>query len=461
MNLKLSKKYKAFIKHTAPVEFLEGTTAAGKTTVGAFKWMLMVAKSPKKYHIIAAKDIGTAEKNIINKDLGICDLFGKLVEYNGTGSRNEKIPHILFKTSAGEKIIYIMGYDTKTKWRKALGGQYGCLYIDEINTADIEFVREAAMRCDYFMGTLNPDNPTLPVYSEYINCSRPLPQYAADAPAELNAMLTSEAKPGWTHWFFRFVDNLGLTEDKKKKIIANTPKGTKIYKNKIQGLRGKATGLVFSNFDRTHHVRSKAWAKQFKPAEDGSRQPEYFIVFSAGLDTSYSQKSEDTIAMSYSGITNLGRYILLDEKTYNNRDLQRPLSPSDTVVNFISFLDRNKAEWGFARQTFVDCADEATLMEMAKYKRKNNGCMYMFNPSWKIPIIDRINFQLGWMSYDDETGKEPCFYVLEHCTSYITELETYSWDEEKDNTPEDGNDHMINSTQYGWIPYIDKIRTGE
>ena len=256
MNLKLSKKYKAFIKHTAPVEFLEGTTAAGKTTVGAFKWMLMVAKSPKKYHIIAAKDIGTAEKNIINKDLGICDLFGKLVEYNGTGSRNEKIPHILFKTSAGEKIIYIMGYDTKTKWRKALGGQYGCLYIDEINTADIEFVREAAMRCDYFMGTLNPDNPTLPVYSEYINCSRPLPQYAADAPAELNAMLTSEAKPGWTHWFFRFVDNLGLTEEKKKKIIANTPKGTKIYKNKIQGLRGKATGLVFSNFDRTHHVLS-------------------------------------------------------------------------------------------------------------------------------------------------------------------------------------------------------------
>ena len=23
--------------------------------------------------------------------------------------------------------------------------------------------------------------------------------------------------------------------------------------------------------------------------------------------------------------------------------------------------------------------------------------------------------------------------------------------------PEDGNDHMINSTQYGWIPYRDKI----
>lgn len=31
--LLLSEKYKAFLKCNAPVEFLEGTTAAGKTTV--------------------------------------------------------------------------------------------------------------------------------------------------------------------------------------------------------------------------------------------------------------------------------------------------------------------------------------------------------------------------------------------------------------------------------------------
>ena len=55
---------------------------------------------------------------------------------------------------------------------ESLGGQYGCLYIDELNTADIDFVREAAMRCGYFMGTLNPDDPNLDVYKEYINCSR-------------------------------------------------------------------------------------------------------------------------------------------------------------------------------------------------------------------------------------------------------------------------------------------------
>ena len=52
--LVLSDKYKAFLRCDAPAEFLEGTTAAGKTTVGLFKFMLKVAESPKKLHILAA-----------------------------------------------------------------------------------------------------------------------------------------------------------------------------------------------------------------------------------------------------------------------------------------------------------------------------------------------------------------------------------------------------------------------
>ncbi len=35
--LVLSDKYKAFLRCDAPAEFLEGTTAAGKTTVGLFQ----------------------------------------------------------------------------------------------------------------------------------------------------------------------------------------------------------------------------------------------------------------------------------------------------------------------------------------------------------------------------------------------------------------------------------------
>ena len=58
----LSRKYRDFIRSVQGVtaEFLEGTTASGKTTVGAgVKFMYMVSASPKRLHIIAAKTTGT------------------------------------------------------------------------------------------------------------------------------------------------------------------------------------------------------------------------------------------------------------------------------------------------------------------------------------------------------------------------------------------------------------------
>ena len=67
----LSQKYLEFINTVDNVDaaFLEGTTASGKTTVGAgVKFMRMVSRSRKKSHIIAAKTTGIAEKNILQQD---------------------------------------------------------------------------------------------------------------------------------------------------------------------------------------------------------------------------------------------------------------------------------------------------------------------------------------------------------------------------------------------------------
>ena len=184
------------------------------------------------------------------------------------------------------------------------------------------------------------------------------------------------------------------------------------------------------------------------------------MYFSAAVDTSYSQKSPDTIAMSFLGITNKGRCIVLAEKVYNNATLEVPLAPSDTVQNLVDFLDRNKKEWGLSRNAFLDNADQATMQEWNKYKRRN-GYVYTLNNAWKqMEIIDRINAQLGWMAYDDSAKIEPCFYVVDTCTNYIAELDSYSWMEDKDNVPEDRNDHMVNSVQYAWIPYQSKIFKG-
>ena len=352
--------------------------------------MRMVSASPKKLHIIASKTTGTAEKNIIQQDNGILDLH-KNAQYYGNGDKDNKLPHIKFE----DKIIYILGYDNKDKWRNVLGSQFGCVYIDEINTADIDFVREISTRNDYLMATLNPDDPSLPVYKEFVNRSRPYKKYIQDVPPEIMSELTEEPVPNWKYWFFSFADNLSLTPEVIEKKKTAAPRGTKLYKNKILGLRGKATGLVFSNFDRQQHIKSKEWAKQFLT---NNRQSEKFMQYSAGLDTAYSQKSPDTIAMSFIGITDKGICVVLDERVYNNADLKTPIAPSDTVKNFVDFLERNRQEWGLARNVFIDSADQATITELNKYEMQK-GCIYTFNSAWKkTQIIDRINLQLGWLA---------------------------------------------------------------
>ena len=226
------------------------------------------------------------------------------------------------------------------------------------------------------------------------------------------------------------------------------PKGTKMYKNKIQGLRGKATGLVFPNFDKREHTIPKAVIRQMVDNREIK-----FKKFSIGLDTAYSTKSPDTIAMIFQGITEDDRLFILDERVYNNKNLDIPIAPSDTVKNLIDFADRNAREWGLAKDIFIDSADQATITEAKKYKRQK-GCVYNFVDAYKkTKIIDRITLQLGWIHLG-------YYIVASECTVHITELESYSWKEDKDNEPEDKNDHTINGSQYGWLPFKKIIAKG-
>lgn len=437
----LSQKYKDFINTTAVrAEFLEGTTASGKTTVGAgVKFMRMVSASPKRFHIIASKTTGTAEKNIIQQDNGILDLHRNAV-YCGNGDKEYKLPHLKFEG----KIIFVLGYDNKDKWTNALGGQYGCVFIDEINTADIDFVRELSTRNDYLLATLNPDDPALPVYKEFVNRSRPFRKYTADVPPEIMEELTEEPVPGWRYWFFSFRDNFSLTAEDIERKKASAPPGTKLYKNKILGLRGRATGVVFECFDRKRHTFCEGELQL-----QVERRQIRFLQFTSGLDTSYSTKSPDTIAMLFQGVDDRRRLLTLEEEVIQNADLTVPASPSDIAARYVSFLEMCRRKWGFARDVFVDCADQATMTELLKYKR-NTGCLYNFNNSYKkITILDRIHLQCGWIA----SGH---YLVNETCHEHLRELASYSWNEDGTD-PEDGHDHTINANQYAWIPFREKI----
>ena len=338
------------------------------------------------------------------------------------------------------KIIYVLSYKNKDQWENALGGQYGCVYIDEGNIADIDFVREILTRNDYLCITLNPDDPNLPIYDEVINHARPYKKYANDVPMEIMKELNKvEPKKNYRYWFFTFYDNKGLTEEEieKKKTVA--PIGTKLYKNKIQGLRGKATGLCFNL--QPKNIITLEEAKKMK-----------FKLFSIGCDTSYSKESHDKVTLEGIGITADNKCVLLEERTFNNRDRTIPFAPSDVVQWIVEFMEEFKNEWGFARTCFIDNADQGTIMEANKAKRQN-ALVYNFENAWKkTKIITRVQLQESWLNTGD-------FLIVETCKDYIDECNKYSFDE--DNQPEDGNDHSINGCQYAWLPHKKKIGNWE
>ena len=429
---KLSQKYIDFIKDIdVDADFLEGTTASGKTTIGAgVKFMIKVSASKKKLHIIAGRTTGVVEKNIIQQDNGILDLH-RNATYYGNGDKDYKFPHIKFE----DKIILVMGYDTKDKWENALGGQYGCVLIDECNTADIEFLREVSTRNDYMICTLNPDSPDIPVYKEFINRARPLPKYAKDVPPSIMQELKEPEHPSWRYWFFTFLDNAGLTQEQIEKKKASAPVGTKMYKNKILGLRGRATGLIFNL--KKENIITESEAKKHK-----------YIYYSVGCDTSYSKESHDKLSFSFIGITKERKCIVLATESRNNKDAVVPFAPSDVIPLLIAFAEQCKSKYGFSKNIYIDSADAGTILESQKYKR-NTACIYDFAGAWKkTKIITRIQLQQSWLQTSD-------FLVVDTCTDYIDECNTYSYTEE--GQPEDAHDHTINACQYAWLPYKTKI----
>ena len=410
----------------------DGTTAAGKSTVGTYKFMLKVAESELKHHVIVAEDVGIAEKNLINSEKGIISEWRLLAEYFPNGKDSVRLPHIRFETPNGIKIIYVAGYGDASKWKKVLGSQFGCVYIDEVNICSIEFLREITHRCKYMMTTSNPDTPDLPVYKEFINRSRPLKQYEKDYPKELLNELNEPCVDGWVHWYFTFYDNASLTESDIQEKISAVPVGTKMYKNKILGLRGRATGLVFNL--KPEHIVTKEWAKKQK-----------YLYYSIGVDTSYSKLTHDKLSFVAIGITKERKCVVLRNESFNNKDNTQPFAPSDVIPMINAFAERIKEEYGFARTIYIDSADSGTIQEAQKYKIKT-GCIYDFTGAWKkTKIITRIQLQQSWMQTGD-------FLVVgEDCKDYVGELNTYSYDEK--NQPEDGHDHNINATQYAFLPY--------
>ena len=466
--LKLGHKFKKFLRlnpftNGIDEEILEGQTSAGKTTVGlGLKLILLAALSPKKLHLLCGANLGKVEDNIISKDNGILDIaqtYGFKVDYfpNGHGIFNKAHILIYGKTPDQDKILRVAGYGDESKWKDILGSQYGVVGVDEANIANIEFLRELSMRRDYWMLTLNPDNPDLDIYKEFINRSRPLEEFKGDYPEELmNQIISVPERKGSVHWYFTMDDNAALSEEKKEQIRNSVPAGSKQYKNKILGLRGRAEGLVFKRFDRNKQVINMP-LEMLTPQtfRDMVLKPyEQVSYIFCGLDSGIEKDATALVTML---VTTMGRVVMLPSMYYDcskNNELSN--APSNQAATIERWLDFILSKVGLLDPNSVKICCDSAAVTNATAKEINLRTHYNCLPVEKKDRMNDTLRAIGIIEKEDFVTILNCgnidpttFEKLGDTDMFIVEIENQVWDKKKGNVPEDGNDHCIDAFKYG------------
>lgn len=306
-----SEKSWDMLGYPSKIDIAEGAARTSKSTTVMFKLGLIVNQSKYTQFFIAGASSVVARRNLVDNPNGFKDMYAGYVR---EGTDNRKGNHLVFTDSKGiEKYIYVFGYSDRSRWKDVLGGTSGGGVIDEINTANQDFINEVfrsfASVDNWWLGaTLNPDNPDLDIYNNLINKSRPLKKWSKDIPPSIIEEL-KKTKPmsGAIYWHFNFSDNYLMTEEKIDAFKEMYPPDSFFYRSKIMGERGVAEGVIFgkylneSFFSKAIEVVHEG-RKQVMNEIDYNLQTNRYLRYSFGLDLGNNEIKNGTI-LTWSGIT--------------------------------------------------------------------------------------------------------------------------------------------------------------
>jgi hypothetical protein len=250
----LLEKHKDLIKDRSQVIFAEGVTNASKSfIIGiAFILRILTEDDTRTQFVLAGESVPVLERMFIQNESSFFNIFKPLCTYIRAGEGGARV-----KVSMGkgrkEKVIYLVGYDNKKRWRSILGLTIHGFNIEEINIADDEFISEAFIRVfrngGFMYASCNGGDPDTPVYTDYMNKGRPLEKWASQVPPETWVELNrSEPNASFRYYFFNFDDNPTMTIEQRNGLINNTPKDSYQWKTKIIGIRGIREGVIFADY---------------------------------------------------------------------------------------------------------------------------------------------------------------------------------------------------------------------
>lgn len=227
---------------------LEGTIRSIKTVSAVEAFHLLVQRQTCPLALMAAEDNDAIMDKLLRAERGLLTLWPDKYKLD-----KEEIGgfFVRAKTSHGEVKILLCGYSDKSKWEKILGKEIETIMIDEVNTADPQFVSEAFGRqssTDHpvMIFTLNGDDPQHWVYQERINKSLIIGDCPASTKIEMDA--AGFKKRGYYYTWWSFTDNPKLTDKQRTEIRHEFPRGSYYHKTRVLGERGKWGQLIYADY---------------------------------------------------------------------------------------------------------------------------------------------------------------------------------------------------------------------
>lgn len=380
MAIKFTEKHKDFLalalRKKTRLLVLEGTVRSSKTVIAIQAFFYRVWNSDAQLHMIAGRDFDTINNNLLQNDMGLITQFP-----NHCRLKKDKIGgyYVELTSPKGIKKILIVGFTNRSKWTKILGLSIDTILVDEVNIADEMFIKECFARQVSFdapltLWTLNGDEPTHYIYTDFINRCGILNRKSTPTTIIVDMDKVKKEK-GWYYLHWTMKDNPVMTDEKIEVASSIYPVGSFYYIIKILGERGTPGELLYIDYlDADKHIKPLH-------VRDYNR---FGIGFDIGATRAYNSIS---LVGFKPGFRKVG---LIDKHTFKQCGYE------EKTRHLIAFLKRYKHL--NIKYVSVDSAEQNYITDLQTLFKKIFPTIEVIS-SYKATIKERVDLMIILLSH--------------------------------------------------------------
>lgn len=443
LNFIFGKKHQEYMRRSraAAINVAEGAVRAGKTVDNVFAFAYELETTPDKLHLATGSTIANAKLNI-----GDCNGYGLEGIFRGRckWGKYKDNECLQIKTPTGIKIVIFAGGSKADSFKKIRGNSYGMWIATEINlhhdnTIKEAFNRQLAAQRRKVYWDLNPDNPSAPIYAEYIDKYRDM-------------QAAGTLLGGYNYEHFTIRDNLTIPERRIDEIVSQYDKSSVWYRRDILGERCVADGLVYQAFADRPERNIVEWNKLTE--EERRRILSSIDFVSIGVDFGGNRSLTTFVATAilrgFSG--------LLVIRDHHIKGRKGDIDPTKLNAEFIGFVQRLKADFPspYIKYCFAD-SEAQYLINGLRKASSEAGLGISFGDSAKNEITQRIYCTTALLNLGT-------LNILSDCELVINGLKSAVWDKD---AAEKGKDvrldnfssdiDILDGFEYSWERFMKKL----